>query len=104
MFGSLCREPMASKSPLARQVFLLLESQNYSDLDFVLPSDADASQVSHLVKAQRVILAARCRWFHRALLSGMREAIDRYIRESKYDFRIAIFFKMLLFHKENHVA
>ena len=104
MFGSLCREPMASTSPLARQVFLLLESQNYSDLDFVLPSDADASQVSHLVKAHRVILAARCRWFHRALLSGMREAIDRYIRESKYDFHIAIFFKMLLFHKENHVA
>nr|CAH0099042.1 unnamed protein product [Daphnia galeata] len=79
MFGPLCREPMASKSPLARQVFLLLESQNYSDLEFVLPSDADASQVSHLVKAHRVILAARCRWFHRALLSGMREAIDRKI-------------------------
>ncbi|KAK4022489.1 uncharacterized protein LOC116919472 [Daphnia magna] len=79
MYGPLCREPMASNSPLARQVSLLLENKNNSDLEFVLPSDADASQVVHAVKAHRVVLAARCRWFHRALLSGMREAIDRKI-------------------------
>lgn len=30
-----------------------------------------------LLKAHRVIVAARCDWFRRALLSGMREAIDR---------------------------
>ncbi|XP_057367021.1 LOW QUALITY PROTEIN: uncharacterized protein LOC130688040 [Daphnia carinata] len=79
MYGPLCREPMASNSPLARQVSLLLENKNNSDLEFLLPSDADTSQVVHAVKAHRVVLAARCRWFHRALLSGMREAIDRKI-------------------------
>jgi hypothetical protein len=30
------------------------------------------------IQAHRVIVAARCDWFRRALLSGMREAIDRY--------------------------
>lgn len=79
LFGPLCREPLASKSPLARQAFLLLENQHYSDLEFLLPPDSEASQAGHVVKAHRVILAARCRWFHRALLSGMREAIDRYV-------------------------
>jgi hypothetical protein len=29
------------------------------------------------IQAHRVIVAARCDWFRRALLSGMREAIDR---------------------------
>lgn len=29
------------------------------------------------LKAHRVVVAARCEWFRRALLSGMREAIDR---------------------------
>lgn len=29
------------------------------------------------ISAHRVIVAARCDWFRRALLSGMREAIDR---------------------------
>lgn len=29
------------------------------------------------LKAHRVIVAARCDWFRRALLSGMRESIDR---------------------------
>lgn len=103
MVGSLCREPIASKSPLARQVFLLLENQNNSDLEFVLPTDAAASQISHLVKAHHVILAARCRWFHRALLSGMREAIDRYTT-TKYAFDIAVVFKLLFSDKENHIS
>lgn len=30
-----------------------------------------------IIKAHRVIVAARCDWFRRALLSGMREAIDK---------------------------
>ncbi|KAK3802051.1 hypothetical protein RRG08_064644 [Elysia crispata] len=33
----------------------------------------------HEIKAHRVIVAARCDWFRRALLSGMKEAIDRKI-------------------------
>lgn len=77
-YGPVCQEPLASKSPLARQVCLLLENMRHSDLEFILPPDAEVNNHSgHLVKAHRVILASRCRWFHRALLSGMREAIDR---------------------------
>lgn len=30
-----------------------------------------------IIKSHRVIVAARCDWFRRALLSGMREAIDK---------------------------
>lgn len=77
--GPLCREPMASQSPLARNVLHLLESEINSDLDFILPADPETGQVDQVVKAHRVILAARCRWFYRALLSGMREAIDRLV-------------------------
>lgn len=78
-FGPVCREPMVSRSPLARKVLHLLENEIDSDLEFVLPAEPDAEQaVDHVVKAHRVILAARCRWFYRALLSGMREAIDRW--------------------------
>jgi BTB/POZ domain len=33
----------------------------------------------HTFKAHRVVVAARCDWFRRALLSGMRESIDRKI-------------------------
>ena len=68
---------MASQSLLARRVLHLLESEDHADLEFVLPADPETNQVGALVKAHRVILAARCRWFYRALLSGMREAIDR---------------------------
>ena len=68
---------MASQSLLARQVLHLLESEEHADLEFVLPADPETNQAGHVVKAHRVVLAARCRWFYRALLSGMREAIDR---------------------------
>lgn len=30
-----------------------------------------------IIKAHRVIVAARCDWFRRALLSGMKEAINK---------------------------
>jgi len=76
-FGPACREPLASQSLLARQVLHLLESEEHADLEFVLPADPETNQAGHVVKAHRVVLAARCRWFYRALLSGMREAIDR---------------------------
>ncbi|CAL1539140.1 unnamed protein product [Lymnaea stagnalis] len=33
----------------------------------------------HEIKAHRVLVAARCDWFRKALLSGMKEAIDRKI-------------------------
>jgi hypothetical protein len=45
------------------------------------PTPAEQQQEAEEVcsiQAHRVIVAARCDWFRRALLSGMREAIDRY--------------------------
>ena len=74
----MCHEPMASQSVLAQSVLQLLETQDNVDLDFILPDDSGSGQ-AQILKAHRVILAARCHWFHRALLSGMREAIDRYV-------------------------
>lgn len=35
------------------------------------------NQSSHTFKAHRVIVAARCEWFKKALLSGMQEDINR---------------------------
>ena len=74
----MCHEPMASQSVLAQSVLQLLETQDNVDLDFILPDDSGSGQ-AQILKAHRVILAARCHWFHRALLSDMREAIDRYV-------------------------
>ena len=82
--GPMCHEPMASRSALARSVLQLLETQNNVDLDFILPGDSGSGQ-AQILKAHRVILAARCHWFHRALLSGMREAIDRYFALTLFD-------------------
>lgn len=35
-------------------------------------------EVDH-IPCHRVIVASRCDWFRRALLSGMRESIDKYV-------------------------
>lgn len=37
------------------------------------PSDEERS----VIRAHRAIVAGQCDWFRRALLSGMREAIDK---------------------------
>lgn len=42
-------------------------------------ASAPSEEEKTTIKAHRVIVAARCDWFRRALLSGMREAIDRKI-------------------------
>ena len=41
------------------------------------PAEQTESEEVCSIQAHRVIVAARCDWFRRALLSGMREAIDR---------------------------
>jgi len=79
LFGPMCHEPMASQSALARSVLQLLETEDNVDFEFILPADSGSSSAAQILKAHRVVLAARCHWFHRALLSGMREAIDRKI-------------------------
>lgn len=45
------------------------------------------------ISAHRVIVAARCDWFRRALLSGMREAIDRSVL-----FNVWLFDKNLIYY------
>ena len=42
-------------------------------------TDHECDVTSCSIPAHRVIIAARCDWFKRALLSGMRESIDRYV-------------------------
>uniref|UniRef100_A0A182Q881 BTB domain-containing protein n=1 Tax=Anopheles farauti TaxID=69004 RepID=A0A182Q881_9DIPT len=50
---------------------------------------------SHCFKAHRVIVAARCEWFRKALLSGMQEDINRKI--IIYDTSPVIFRRLLLY-------
>ena len=40
-------------------------------------ADGESGRAEEVIKCHRVILAARCPYFRRALLSGMREAIER---------------------------
>lgn len=53
---------------------------DHTDSQAVEASPADQQEGEEVcsIQAHRVIVAARCDWFRRALLSGMREAIDRY--------------------------
>ena len=39
----------------------------------------ESGRSEEVIKCHRVILAARCPYFRRALLSGMREAIERFV-------------------------
>lgn len=38
---------------------------------------SERTEEVRVLKAHRAIVAARCDWFRRALMSGMREAIDK---------------------------
>lgn len=78
---------------LAQGCHKLLASQEHSDMRFVLVphspplptldlTDDDRSACGEarggvVIPAHRVIVAARCEYFKRALQSGMKEAIDR---------------------------
>ncbi|RZF40536.1 hypothetical protein LSTR_LSTR000415 [Laodelphax striatellus] len=107
LVDSLCEPPLSSSSRLSKAALELLKSGVETDMVFeIRPSqDAQDSAVSSpsteqaasaassppppppppeesplfSLKAHRLIVAARCDWFRRALLSGMREAIDRKI-------------------------
>jgi hypothetical protein len=57
-----------------------------ADVDMEAASEVGASAAEAVaaiprkscrISAHRVILASRCTWFKRALLSGMKESIDR---------------------------
>lgn len=96
---SLSIPPVASESNLAKNAVLLLRSEHGADMVFEIVSVEDVSDTVidhtrgepvghttqerevevHLVRAHCVIIASRCDWFRRALLSGMRESIDKKI-------------------------
>ena len=96
-----------SSGQLAQGCLKLLSTLEYSDMKFVLrqqqatppgqleakkedkatPTEGEATppglEVSDaepvVISAHRVIVSARCEWLKRALMSGMREAIDRLV-------------------------
>lgn len=97
---SLCVSPLSRNSRLSKAAIQLLKTGQDTDMIFEITPSQDAQEcinspstdqaVAAIVsgnspeeicslKAHRVIVAARCDWFRRALLSGMREAIDRKI-------------------------
>ncbi|GFG38681.1 hypothetical protein Cfor_08266 [Coptotermes formosanus] len=99
---SLCVPPMSRASLLSKSAIQLLRSGQATDMVFEVVTSQDAPDcvIDHTqgqtvealpaeqqqeaeevcsIQAHRVIVAARCDWFRRALLSGMREAIDRKI-------------------------
>lgn len=82
-------EPLETRnsSQLAHGCLKLLQSLEHSDMQFVLqqatPPGQDRGVASTpasepvVIEAHRVIVSARCEWLKRALMSGMREAIDK---------------------------
>lgn len=93
----LCAVMVASENQLAQGCHRLLSSQDYSDMTFVVMPHVSPNSASRLsrgdcsggdisggekgvvITAHRVIVAARCEYFKRALQSGMKEAIDKYV-------------------------
>ncbi|CAN8003004.1 unnamed protein product, partial [Ixodes hexagonus] len=80
---SLCVPPPARDSRLAKDSLQLLLDGKDTDMSFeivppVVPGDGLTG--SHRrIEAHRVVVATRCNWFKKALLSGMRESIDRQV-------------------------
>lgn len=89
---SLCVSPAACDSALSKLSLQLLKNDLGTDMEFEVVvgalessgtenSDSMSSpaveEEKFVIRAHRVIVAARCDWFRRALLSGMREAIDK---------------------------
>ncbi|XP_075220250.1 uncharacterized protein LOC142323850 isoform X2 [Lycorma delicatula] len=96
----LCVSPLSRNSRLSKAAIQLLKTGQDTDMVFEITPSQDAQECVSSpstdqavaatlpgnspeeicsLKAHRVIVAARCDWFRRALLSGMREAIDRKI-------------------------
>nr|CAD7461669.1 unnamed protein product [Timema tahoe] len=78
---SLCMPPKSCDSVLSKSAMELLRSSTATDMSFQIMASQESPEdcvedSTCCVQAHRVIVAARCDWFRRALLSGMREAID----------------------------
>ncbi|KAJ8913824.1 hypothetical protein NQ315_003733 [Exocentrus adspersus] len=85
---SLCVPPNANDSRLSELCLELLNSEKQSDMVFEIIGNSFGAEQSEeraapeekcIIKSHRVIVATRCDWFRRALLSGMKEAIDKKI-------------------------
>ncbi|KAK7507206.1 hypothetical protein BaRGS_00001141 [Batillaria attramentaria] len=105
---SLCVSPFPPDSRLAGRALDLLRKGEGTDMVFEIMSAGDGGDIviDHTgdkpvasvegggvdvdrIPCHRVIVAARCDWFRRALLSGMRESIDRKI--TVHDIQPALF-------------
>ncbi|RWS01741.1 uncharacterized protein B4U79_04822, partial [Dinothrombium tinctorium] len=87
---SLFESPLASNSYLSKHASNLLDNDNCnSDLIFeVFPPKCHSNEAAAFeetvakpiaIRSHRVIVASRCEWFKRALLSGMKESINKTI-------------------------
>ncbi|KAH6942505.1 hypothetical protein HPB50_006930 [Hyalomma asiaticum] len=89
---SLCQPPPAKDSRLARDSLQLFLDGKDTDMSFEIvvasgyggetspePVNDTVSSMHWQIGAHRVVVATRCNWFKKALLSGMRESIDRKI-------------------------
>lgn len=91
---SLCRPPAAKDSRLAKSSLQLFLDGKDTDMSFEIVAasgfagdsspesaghESSVSGVRWQIGAHRVVVATRCNWFKKALLSGMRESIDRKI-------------------------
>lgn len=80
--------PTTAPSILSKSMGALLQTGQFADMTFVIcEGDGTATTAditpsmerSNSVSAHRVVVASRCDWFRRALTSGMKESIDRFV-------------------------
>ncbi|XP_076252355.1 uncharacterized protein LOC143191312 isoform X3 [Rhynchophorus ferrugineus] len=88
LIKSLCIPPRVQDSLLSKNSVELFVNQTDTDMEFEVIGDTKepsgdgeipSATERQIFKAHRVIVAARCDWFRRALLSGMKEAINKKI-------------------------
>ncbi|KAK9873149.1 hypothetical protein WA026_021382 [Henosepilachna vigintioctopunctata] len=87
---SFCTSPKAAVSVLSRNLLDQFRKSCNTDMEFEIDNSADVDSSSEevesptakqscVINAHRVVVASRCDWFRKALLSGMREDIDKKI-------------------------
>jgi len=62
--------------------FVVMPHTSFSTIANLPPPKTGNEEEGVVITAHRVIVASRCEYFKRALLSGMKEAIDKYVRET----------------------
>ena len=72
---SLFQPQSANKNRLAIHALELYNSEKFSDIEFEVINE----ESKYSVKLHGAIVASRCMWFKRALSSGMKESINKYL-------------------------